>query len=424
MQKLKEIKTTEVGKIPDDWKLIHLNEIVDINPETIDKKYSFEDIKYIDIGSVENYQIKKYEHFKLSERPSRAQRIVRKNDIIVSTVRPYLHGFAKIVDSLHSLICSTGFAVLRPKDLRTVDFIFNFIKSQYFESQLNTHMTGLAYPAVTSKIVGNTILGYPKNKNEIEKIGNILSNVVKLIQKTDQIIEQTQRLKKGLMQRLLTKGIGHNQFKKVALSSLNISNMTQIACEWEVKTLKDIAVINPESINEKYSNTEINYIEIGAIRNYEIQEYVVHNLSKRPSRAQRVVRKGDIIVSTVRPYLRGFTLINDSRPNLICSTGFAVIRPKNKQDENFIFNYIKSKLFEDNIFRSMEGMAYPAITSSDVANSIIPYPKDKKEMIKIGSLLYNIDSSIKLKYSYKLKLEILKKGLMQQLLTGKIRVKV
>ena len=114
----------------------------------------------------------------------------------------------------------------------------------------------------------------------------------------------------------------------------------------------------------------------------------------------------------------------DSRPNLICSTGFAVIRPKNNQDENFIFNYIKSKLFEDNIFPQMEGMAYPAITSSDVANSIIPYPKDKKEMMKIGSLLYNIDSSIKLRYSYKLKLINFKKGLMQQLFTGKIRVKV
>lgn len=199
-----KFKTTEVGEIPETWDLIHLYELVKINPESIDSNYSQADIEYIDIGSVENYQIQKYEHFKLSDRPSRAQRIVRKNDIIVSTVRPYLHGFAKIRDSNQCLICSTGFAVLRCQDVKIVDFIFNYVKSQYFEYQLNKHMTGLAYPAVTSKIVGNTILGYPRNKNEVETIGKILSKVDNLI--NQQIKEKSlfETLKKGLMQQLMT----------------------------------------------------------------------------------------------------------------------------------------------------------------------------------------------------------------------------
>ena len=56
---------------------------------------------------------------------------------------------------------------------------------------------------------------------EQQKIASILSKVDELIQKTDQIIEQTQRLKKGLMQKLLTKGIGHTKFKKVSDLELN-----------------------------------------------------------------------------------------------------------------------------------------------------------------------------------------------------------
>ena len=155
MQQISNIREG-LEKVPEDWKLIHLNEIIKINPESINKDYPYDEIEYIDIGSVENYQINKYEHFTIHKRPIRAQRIVRQNDIIVSTVRPYLHGFAKIIDLKPNLVSSTGFAVLRPHDLKDVNFIFNFIKSQYFESQLNLRMTGLAYPAVTSKIVGST----------------------------------------------------------------------------------------------------------------------------------------------------------------------------------------------------------------------------------------------------------------------------
>ena len=60
---------------------------------------------------------------------------------------------------------------------------------------------------------------YPPLKEQ-QKIASILSNVDELIQKTEQIIEQTQRLKKGLMQRLLTKGIGHTKFKKTELGEI------------------------------------------------------------------------------------------------------------------------------------------------------------------------------------------------------------
>ena len=64
---------------------------------------------------------------------------------------------------------------------------------------------------------------------EQQKIASILSNVDELIQKTEQIIEQTQRLKKGLMQRLLTKGIGHTKFKKTELG--------EIPEEWNIITI-------------------------------------------------------------------------------------------------------------------------------------------------------------------------------------------
>src|SRR5207249_12263432 len=130
----------------------------------------------------------------------------------------------------------------------------------------------------------------------------------------------------------------------VQLSKLSQSSKTPIPNTWEVKKLKDIAEINPGVIDVNYNNDEILYIDIGSIERFEIQKYEHFDLNKRPSRAQRIVKKNDIIVSTVRPYLKAFSKISDSKPNLICSTGFAVLRPRNSVDVDFIFNYIKSHI--------------------------------------------------------------------------------
>jgi type I restriction enzyme S subunit len=434
MQKLQKYKKTELGDIPEEWDLCSLIDFVDgknnivagpfgSNLKVID--YKTHGVPIIRLQNIErnrfiNENIRYISQEKAEELKYHSY---RQNDIVLAKLGDPIGKTCIIPEHIKDGIVVADVVRIRPSLKKShTKFLEYALNSDFCSKQMNGSSIGTTRPRVNLDQIRYLKLFKPPLKEQ-QKIASILSNVDELIQKTEQIIKQTQILKKGLMQRLLTKGIGHTKFKKVALSKLNV-RLTPIPYEWEIKTLNDIAIINPESINEKYPYDEIYYIEIGAISNYQIQEYVTHNLSKRPSRAQRMVRKGDIIVSTVRPYLRGFTLITDNRSNLICSTGFAVIRPKNKEDENFIFNYIKSKLFENNIFRHMEGMAYPAITSSDVANAIIPYPNDKKEMMKIGSLLYKIDSSLKLKYSYKLELQTLKKGLMQQLLTGKIRVKV
>jgi type I restriction enzyme S subunit len=422
----------EVGEIPEGWELRTIGEMA-----KLDGGYAFSSKDYVNEG-VRLLRITNVTFGRINLEDSiwlpkiyvseYAKFSLKEGDIVLVLTRPITGGgikAAKIEKSHLPLLLNqrVGKFIVKDNNRLSKDFLYYLIFSKRFIELVKQRASVTHQPNISSSDIEKFQILLPKIEEQL-KIVSILSNVDKLIQKIDRISERTQRLKRGLMQRLLTKGIEHNRFKKVSLSRLNVSQLTGIPYEWEVKTLNDIALINPESINENYKHHEINYIEIGAISNYEIQEYVTHSLSKRPSRAQRIVKRGDIIVSTVRPYLRGFTLVNDSRPNLICSTGFAVIRPENIDDVNFIFNYIKSKLFEDNIFRKMEGMAYPAITSSDVANAIIPYPNDKKEMLKIGSVLDNIDSSLKLKSSFRHELENLKKGLMQKLLTGKTRVKV
>jgi hypothetical protein len=80
--KLSHLAQSREVSIPDDWLVKSLNEIAEINPEVIDEDYPHKEILYVDIGSVESFRIQKYERVDLVQRPSRAQRIIKKNDII------------------------------------------------------------------------------------------------------------------------------------------------------------------------------------------------------------------------------------------------------------------------------------------------------------------------------------------------------
>lgn len=113
-------------------------------------------IDYIDISSVDNIQKKIVSKQKLlsSEAPSRAKQLLRKGDIIVSTVRPNLNAVALVdVDTDNLLVGSTGYCVLRCKEDFDRKFVFYFCQSPYFIDDMNKQATGASYPAVSGNIV-------------------------------------------------------------------------------------------------------------------------------------------------------------------------------------------------------------------------------------------------------------------------------
>ena len=254
--------------------------------------------------------------------------------------------------------------------------------------------------------------------NEQQKIASILCSVDALIESTGNIIEKTERLKKGLMQQLLTRGIGHTKFKKIKWL---FGKYVEIPEEWKIKQFKDISKINPEKINKEYTNKNILYVDIGSIDKFQIVSYDTFTLNNRPSRAQRIIKNNDVIVSTVRPYLKAFSKIKNNKPNMICSTGFTVIRTNIIENNELIFQFIQTKLFEIYMICQMEGLAYPAVTSKVIANSLMPYPIEEKERQKIASILSGVDAYIQ---KTRQKVKALKNKSINVLLANKILVGV
>ncbi len=144
---------------------------------------------------------------------------------------------------------------------------------------------------------------------------------------------------------------------------------------WEVKRLKYLASINDDTLPETTpADFEFEYVDISSVNAVEgitSTERVV--FEDAPSRARRKVRDGDIIVSTVRTYLRAITPIKRPPENLVVSTGFAVVRPR-KVESDFLGYALRESSFVESVVSRSVGVSYPAVNASEVGVIPVPLP--------------------------------------------------
>ena len=186
--------------------------------------------------------------------------------------------------------------------------------------------------------------------------------------------------------------------------------------DWEVKRLDEVCEIDSRSLSSKTApDYSFNYISLSDVDSEVYEMTKTKQVFKTaPSRARRIVQKGDVIISTVRPNLQGFSIIRDKVEDLIVSTGFSVLTPK-KCNSMYLYSYMFSEYTSKQFYQLIVGSNYPAVNSSDVANLKIVLPP-LPEQQKIAEILGLWDSAIEKQTQLIEKLELRKKGLMQQLL--------
>ena len=198
---------------------------------------------------------------------------------------------------------------------------------------------------------------------------------------------------------------------------------TEIPSDWEVKHFEDVADIDRDSLNGSTpKDYKFDYISLSDVDSDDFKiETTRQVFASAPSRARRIVKKGDILMSTVRPNLQGFSLIRNEVKDLIASTGFALITAKKCSNE-YLFQYLFSSGIERQFYQLLVGSNYPAINSSDVKKLKIPLPTPPEQRA-IAQVLSTADAAIHTTEKLIAQKELRKKWLMQQLLTGKKRLK-
>lgn len=159
-----------------------LKELSKFNKSNVNKKYINESIKYLDTANVTEGIINEIVEYKLSEAPSRAKRIVHKNDIIYSTVRPNLKHYGIMTDKEESLIVSTGFVVITCNKDINPNYIYAYLTLPYITDKLASIAEGSVstYPSIRPQDLGNIEIKLP-DKSAQDKIANIYTKYNELI---------------------------------------------------------------------------------------------------------------------------------------------------------------------------------------------------------------------------------------------------
>ena len=149
------------------------------------------------------------------------------------------------------------------------------------------------------------------------------------------------------------------------------------AALFPARRLKYAATINDEALSESTdSDFELAYIDIGNVDSQgRVHDIVNYRFEAAPSRARRIVRDGDVIISTVRTYLQAIAPVENPPENLIVSTGFAVVRPSNVLDHRFCKYALRANRFLWEVESRSTGVSYPAINASDLGDIKLSLPE-------------------------------------------------
>ncbi|WP_162146334.1 restriction endonuclease subunit S [Pyrococcus abyssi] len=301
-----------------------------------------------------------------------------------------------------------------PSENLDVFFLFYILKDKRFRKILEVRMTGTTGRQRVQKTDLLKLQIPLPPLEEQKKIAEILRSIDEAIQAVDESIARLERLKKGTMERLLTRGINHTRFKTVELNGRKV----EIPEEWDVVELGEVAERRNESVNPANMGNipfvGLEHIEPGNIR---LSQW--GNSSEVKSSKSKFY-PGDILYGKLRPYLDKAVIADFEG---ICSTDIIVIKAKeDKTIPEYLIWVIHSKEFIEYAKKTMKGVNHPRTSWKSIKQFQIPLPP-LEEQKKIAEILRTIDEAIEAKRAKKEKLERMKKAVMEKLLTGEVRVR-
>jgi type I restriction enzyme S subunit len=398
-------KETPFGRIPKDWGVKKLSEITNYTkgrkPEKLyDEKISEATLPYLTAEYMRGLEKPKWCDSQENQKLIR----VKEDEIIMIWDGSYA---GNVFIGFNGILASTMVKIVPNQEINR-KFLYYFLTKNFQVFRGTT--TGTGIPHVNKKVFNDFLVPIPST-NEQQKIAEILSRVDEAIQKINEIIAKTERLKKGLMQELLTKGIGHKEFKDTEIG--------RIPKDWKITNLgnKELAEIimgqSPPSSTYNKEGKGLPFLQ-GKVEFGEIYPSPVLYCSQ----PIKIAEPNDVLISVRAPVGD----VNIAPYRLCIGRGLAAIRFNlNRANHQFYFYYFqKIKNLLENLGK---GSTFKAITKEDLENLKVPYPS-LSEQQKIAEILSKVDKKLEIERKEKLKLEKIKQGLMDLLLTGKIRVRI
>ena len=336
---------------------------------------------------------------------------LNKNDIVLTT-RGTVGNIAYFDNTIkyNHIRINSGMILLRNenKTLET-NYLHIFLKSNIFDNQISNTVFGSAQPQLTVKEIEKFFICFPKEKKEQEKIAKILSTLDNAIESTTRIIEKEKNIKTALMQELLTNGIDKNgQIRTPQTHTYKQSELGLIPDEWEVDSIENHAKIitGDKDTQDRLDDGEYTFY----VRSQTIERINTYSFD-----GEAVLTAGDGVgVGKV------FHFVNekfDFHQRVYCIHDFS-----EKLNSSFFFEYFRTYFIEQVNKYSAKG-SVDSVRYDMIALMNIPLPTFEEQK-QIAKILTTQDKKIEIEETNLDKLKELKKGLMNDLLSGVVRVEV
>ncbi len=204
---------SDLLKSPDmaeNWQQVTLGDIVDINPESVREWDDNQSIRYVEIGCIvpeKGINLAEVSEFALKDAPTSAQRVIRANDVLISNVRPNLRKLARVPSELNGEVATTGFTVLRAKQVALPAYIWAVVRATRFTEHLEARVTGSTYPTIKAMDVASYLFSLPplEEQQRIVKLTESLTESFNTYTEAlDQLLETARMVRQALLTDLLT----------------------------------------------------------------------------------------------------------------------------------------------------------------------------------------------------------------------------
>jgi type I restriction enzyme S subunit len=434
-----ELKESRLGKIPESWEVLHLEQVC--LPKQGMRRGPFGGAIKKAFFVEQGYQVYEqrnaiYDNFDsvryfIDEEKFNELKAfqVEANDFIVSCSGT-IGKIAKVPENFKKGVINQALLRLRlNRELISDNYFLQQFRSKPFQNKITDSTQGGAM----RNLVGmsdfrKTLITIPP-LTEQQKIAKILSTVDAKIEVIDQQITETQELKKGLMQRLLTKGIGHTEFKD--------SHLGKIPMNWEFVPIYELrnkddrygftgGPFGSDLKSEHYTEKGVQVLQLQNIGEGKFlnKSQIFTSEEKADELKSCNIYPDDIILAKMAPVARSCKIPSLRSRYLMGSDGIRLSIDKSKYDNEFIFQALNSKYFRDEATSKSTGTTRARIGLKDLKLIPLLVPNDIQEQKKLANILSTVDSKLGVLSEKKTNYQELKNGLMQQLLTGKVRVKL
>lgn len=356
-----------------------IREICEMNQLSINSDIKFDSYLYLDTSNLFENSVEKFETFNDKESlPSRAKRLVRKNDTLFSTIRPNQNHYGILENPPNNLLVSTGFAVITAKkDKVNPYYLYYFLtkESNVKKLQMIAETAVSSYPSIRPNDIGNLNIQLPsiEKQNEIVEDLHFLEEKVKLNSKLINHLEDYSQIlfHKWFVDFNFPDDNG-NPYNDFGGEMKNV-NGKEIPVDWDYSPLEKLVKINTESINtQDYPDKEFKYYSIPA---FDESKTYANELGSEIKSNKYKVNNNKLLVSKLNPWFKR-VVYPMNVDNAICSTEFVVWNPEMEKHLEFLYVLAKTSKFT----------RYCTIASTGTSNS---HKRIKSEFMLKFKVPYN-----------------------------------